>query len=108
MADRVDQNKNLTVKGGPDVAVKKVDQVVLSYPQFDVNADNRTMEAKSATKSGSVDAVGDVARKTLDDLANLPQPRKQMTGQRNSKHYDENGKAFKTFPGNLTDSDQGN
>lgn len=104
MSERADLNQNVTVKGGPSLDVKKVSQVVLNYPKFDVNADNRTLESKgTAQKSGTTGSQGDVARKTLDELTTRPAPRKQMTGQRNSKFYDENGDKFKTFPGNTVD-----
>jgi hypothetical protein len=107
MAEAVDLNKNFTVKGGPSLDVKKVDQVVLSYPQFDVNADNRKLVAGTATKSGTTDSVGDVVKDCMDHIANHPRPRKQMHGQQNSKTYKENGKAFISTPVGL-DSDAGN
>lgn len=40
-------------------------------------------------------------------LPNQPGPREQMAGQRDSRNYNENGKAFKSTPTGL-DSDQGN
>jgi len=109
MADRADLNQNLTVTGGPSLEVKKVSQVILDYGKFDVNADNRTLDSKQqAYKSGSTGQVNDVADKTLIAIANNGGPREQMSGQRNSKHYDENGKAFRSWTGNLADSDMGN
>lgn len=107
MSEAADLNTNLTVKGGPSIEVKKVSQVVLNYPQFDVNADNRKMVAGTATKSGQTGSVGDVAKKTVDDIASTARPRKQMKGQQNSKHYVEDGKAFVSTPVGL-DSDAGN
>ena len=107
MAEAADLNTNITVKGGPAIEVKKVSQVVLNYPQFDVNADNRNLVKSKATKSGSTGSVGDVANSTIEKLANDTRPRKQMKGQQNSKHYDENGKAFVSTPVGL-DSDAGN
>ncbi len=40
-------------------------------------------------------------------LPDNPSPREQMAGQRDSRNYNENGKAFKSTPTGL-DSDQGN
>jgi len=107
MSEAADLNTNLTVKGGPTISVKQVSQVVLTYPQFDVNADNRKLVAGKATKSGSTGSVGDVAKATVDKLASNARPRKQMSGQQNSKHYNEDGTAFRSTPTGL-DSDAGN
>jgi hypothetical protein len=35
-------------------------------------------------------------------------PRDQMAGQQNSRNYNEDGKAFRSTPCNLSDSDAGN
>jgi hypothetical protein len=55
-------------------------------------------------KSGSDDVSKNFS---TDQFKNQGGPRSQMSGQQNSRNYNENGKAFKST-GNATDSDAGN
>jgi hypothetical protein len=63
-----DMTANMNVAGGPKIEVKKV--------------------------TGNL-KMADPVKSVMDQIANPPCPREQMRGQRNSKHYDENGKAFR-------------
>jgi hypothetical protein len=56
---------------------------------------------------GQSDRKGDVCKATMDQIANTGGPREQMSGQRNSRYYDESGKPFKSTS-NSPDSDGGN
>ena len=68
--------------------------------------DRRTIEGSTPGDfCKNVSHSGDAA---MAKIANPPGPREGMRGQRNSRSYDENGKSFQNFPGNLTDSDGGN
>lgn len=50
----------------------------------------------------------DTANDSLNQAADNGGPRSAMRGQQNSRHYDESKPNFKSFPGNLTDSESGN
>lgn len=52
--------------------------------------------------------VSKCADAAVSKIANPPGPREQMRGQQNSKHYDENGKGFRSTEGASPDSDAGN
>jgi hypothetical protein len=60
-------------------------------------------------KSGADHRGGspDTVKASIDQIANNGGPRSQMKGQRNSKNYNENGKAFRST-NNSPDSDSGN
>jgi len=68
------------------------------------------VDRKTITGStpGDFRKSGDSAKSAMDQIANPPGPREQMRGQQDGKHYHEDGKAFRSFPGNLVDSDAGN
>jgi hypothetical protein len=73
---------------------------------------NSGMACGSPVSQGPVKKVvdsrgSDPVKAAMDKIANPPCPREQMRGQRNSKHYDENGKAFKSTS-DSSDSDAGN
>jgi len=67
--------------------------------------DRKTLEGSTP---GDFRKSGDYAKSAMDQIANPPGPREQMRGQQDGKHYHEDGKAFRSFPGNLADSDSGN
>jgi hypothetical protein len=83
---------NFAVAGGPSVSVKKVDQA----------------KVELGKRTPLVDTRPDPVKATMDQIANPPCPREQMRGQRNSKNYNENGKAFRSSGFTNTDSDAGN
>jgi hypothetical protein len=87
--------KDFTVSGGPRIDVKKVDQAKLGYPNSDMNKDNGGLVKATGSKSPNVDSKKDPVKATMDNIANPPCPREQMRGQRNSRNYNENGKAFR-------------
>jgi hypothetical protein len=49
----------------------------------------------------------DTAKSSIAEISNNGGPREQMQGQRNSRNYSENGKAFRSTD-NAADSDGGN
>jgi hypothetical protein len=87
-----DINSGLTVSGGPTIAVKKVDQA----------------KVEIGKRAPLVDSKSDPVKAAMDKIANPPCPREQMRGQRNSRHYDENGKSFRGSEFAAPDSDAGN
>jgi hypothetical protein len=88
-----DSTKSGMVCGSPVAQgpVKKVDQADIRFGQ----------------KEPNVGSVGDVVKACMDSIANTGGPRAQMRGQRDSKNYNENGKAFDRTS-NSPDSDAGN
>lgn len=83
---------DMNVAGGPAITVKQV-----GYAKVDLGK-----------RTPTVDKVTDVVKATMDKLSNPPHPREQMRGQRNSKYYDENGKAFRSSGFTATDTASGN
>jgi hypothetical protein len=73
-------NAGLTVSGGPKIDVKKVDQAKVEFGKRAPLVDTRKPDPVKAT---------------MDQISNPPHPREQMRGQRDSRHYNENGKAFR-------------
>jgi len=67
--------------------------------------DRKTLEGSTP---GDFRKSGDYAKSAMGRITNPPGPREQMRGQQDGKHYNEDGKAFRSFPGNLADSDSGN
>src|SRR5258707_9564889 len=62
---------------------------------------NSGMSCGSPVSQGPVKKVvdsrgSDPVKAAMDQIANAGGPREQMRGQRNSRHYDESGKAFKS------------
>lgn len=72
-------NDGMSVSSGPKIDVKQV-----GYAKVELG--KRTAE---------VCKLPDVVKATLDKLADPPCPREQMRGQRNSKHYNEDGRSFR-------------
>ena len=84
---------NMTSNSGAGVRtvlVRKAD-----FKDLRTGADYRTPDKNTANNS-------------LNQAADNDGPRSAMRGQQNSRHYDESKPNFKSFPGNLTDSDSGN
>lgn len=79
-----------TGAGVRPVTVRKVD-----FKDLHTGADYRTPDK-------------DTSNDSLKQAADNGGPRSAMRGQQNSKHFDESKPNFKSFPGNLTDSDSGN
>lgn len=85
-------NDNMNVKGGPTVSVQQV-----GYTKVELGK-----RAAPALKQP------DVVKAAMDKIANPPAPREQMRGQRSSKNYDENGKAFRSSGFTSTDTGANN
>jgi hypothetical protein len=65
--------------------------------------DFKDLKTGADYRPGSPDTV----KSSMDQIADNGGPRSQMKGQRNSKNYSENGKAFRSTS-NSPDSDSGN
>jgi len=83
---------NFQVAGGPSISVKKVDQA----------------KVEIGKRTPLVDTRPDPVKASMDEIANSPAPREQMHGQRDSKNYNENGKAFRSSAFCALDSEAGN
>jgi len=83
---------NFNVSSGPSISVKKVDQA----------------KVEIGKRTSLVDTRPDPVKAAMNQIANPPGPREQMRGQRDSKNYDENGKAFRGSEFASLDSDAGN
>lgn len=66
--------------------------------------DRRTIQGSTP---GDFRSSGDSVKATMDQIKNPPSPREQMRGQRDSRNYNENGKAFQSTS-NSQDSEAGN